>query len=370
VDCQINKRNLLKCLGKIQGITEKNPILPMTSNVLIEAKKKEVSISATNFEVGIVLKLEANVVKEGKVVIDAKKSYEIIKEMPEGIICITTEGSEWVKISYNDSVVFNIVGLLEEEFPAIEIEDKIKLFNIDAKKIHKMIKKTVYATSDDKTRDTLRGILVERKKGGIRMVATDGHRLSMSDMEFRDDEGKIIQKSVIIPKKGAREIKRLIEEQEGKKVGVGLGERSIVIKAKDEMMVVRLIEGEFPNYKKVIPIDNKNRMTIKKESLMESIRRVLLVAEEETRTIKFAVEKEWLTMTSRREGTGDVKESLRVDYQGENMDIGLNGRYIIDAIDVIDGEEVTMEVKDEKTPVLIKEKNKEDTIVVIMPMVL
>ncbi len=367
----INKIDIVNCLKKIQGVTEKSSITPITSNVLIEAKKNTVTISATNFEVGVIVNREARVNKEGRVVVDARKTYEILKEMPEGEVSIIEKDSGWVEISSGRKIVFNVTGLSAEEFPNVEIESKVKFSEINAKNIYELIKNTIYATSDDKTRETLGGILVERQEKGLRMVATDGHRLALADRAFSGEEDKAIQRSVIIPQNGAKEIKRLIEElDKEKKIRVGLGEKGVVIKAKEETIVVRLIEGEFPNYKKVIPLNNKNRVETRTRGLEESLRRVALVTEEDTKVAKFEVKAGGLTILSKKVGLGDVREEMGVDYSGEDMEVGLNIRYVLDVLGAIESEEVVLEMMDGKTPVLVKGKGKDHTIAVIMPMVL
>jgi DNA polymerase-3 subunit beta len=337
----------------------------------MEAKKNKIVINATNFEVGIVTNCEAKVHKEGKILVDARKTYEIIKEMPEGEISIIQKDSGWVEISSGSKIIFNITGLLSEEFPSVEIEGKIKFSEINAKNTYELIKNTIYATSDDKTRETLGGILVEKQKKGLRMVATDGHRLAMADRVFTDDEDKAIQRSVIIPQKGAKEIKRMIEGlDKEKRIKIGLGEKSAVVKGEEETIVVRLIEGEFPNYKKVIPLNNQNRVVMRKDELIESLRRVALVTEEETRAVRFEVKSGGLTILSKKVGLGDAREEKGVSYSGEDVEIGLNSKYLLDVLSTIEGEEVVLEMLDGKTPVLVKEKGGDQTIAVIMPMIL
>jgi len=371
MNCIIEKTNIIRCLKKIQSITERSSITPITENTLIEAKKKTIVISATNFEVGIVASCEAKVHKEGKILVDARKTYEILKEMPEGEIGIIQKDSGWVEISSGKKIVFNLTGLLAEEFPLVEIEGKIKLLEINAKNIYELIKNTIYATSDDKTRETLGGILVEKQKKGLRMVATDGHRLALADRAFEDDEDQAIQRSVIIPQRGAKEVKRMIEEMGKKnKIKIGLGEKSVVVKGKEETIVVRLIEGEFPNYKKVIPLNNQNRVVMRRDELMESLRRVALVTEEETRAVRFEVKSGGLTILSKKVGLGDAREEKGVSYSGEDIEVGLNSKYVLDILNATEGEEVVLEMLDGKTPVLVKGKGDDQTIAVIMPMIL
>jgi len=371
VNCCIDKKNILNSFRKMQDIAEKNPLMPITANMLIEAKNKSITMSATNFEVGMIIKHSTEVVKEGRIVVDARKIYEIIKEMPEGKIYIAKKDQGWIEISYDNKIIFNLAGLLDEEFPQIDINNKINYLEINKKNIYELIKNTIYATSDDKTRDTLRGILLEKQGKGLRMVATDGHRLALADRIFSDEEGEVIQKAVIIPRKGAKEIKGFIEELGmEEKIKIGFRENSVVVKGKEETIVIRLIEGEFPNYKRVIPQNNKNKMIIKIKDLIESLRRVALIMDEDIKLVKLNIKKDLLIISSKKTGFGEAREERKIKYSGDEIEIGLNSRYMLDVLNIIEGEEVYLELLDGKTPILIKEKSNNYNIAVIMPMVL
>lgn len=371
MNCYFERKNIINSLKKIQAVAEKNPIIPIASNMLIEAKKKAVVLSATNFEVGIIIKHSAEVNEEGRIVVDARKIYEIVKEMPDGKIYIVKKGQGRIEISYDSKIVFKIDGLSEEEFPQIEIDSKINFAEINKKNIYELIKNTIYATSDDKTRDTLRGILVEKQRKGLRMVATDGHRLALADRIFSGGEETAIKRSVLVPRKGAIEINRLIEELgKEEKIKIGFGEKSMVVKGKEETVVIRLIEGEFPNYKKAIPLNNKNKVFIKTKDLIESLRRVALIIDEEIRAVKMNIKEGVLIFSSKKAGFGEAREEKEIKYSGEEIEVGLNSRYVLDVLNTIEGEEVYLEILDGKTPILIKERDKDYNIAVIMPMII
>jgi len=367
----IDKENFINCLRKVQTISEKNPVNPIMSNLLLEAGEKGVVIKATNFEVGIITGCDANVREGGSSVIDAKKIYEIFKEMPKGDIWLEKKDSGWIEIKHENNILFNIAGLVDVEFPKIEIDEEMEFSEVYAKGILELIVGTIYATSQDRTRDVLRGIKLEKRGEEILMVATDGHRLALAERKILKEERLEIKKGVIIPESGAKEIKRLTEEQgEGRKLKIGIGKKSVVVKTKEEKMVVRLIEGEFPDYSRVIPKGNKNRVVFGKRELVESLRRVELVADEETRIVKMQFGGGNLEVSSKRMGLGDAKEDIQIDYGGESIELGLNGRYILDILNVIGEDKVVWEIKDGKSPVLIKGEGVENVIAVIMPVAL
>jgi DNA polymerase-3 subunit beta len=367
---KLTKKPFLSALRKIQGVTEKNPIVPSTSNVLIEAKNEFIVLEATNFEVGIIVKCNATVNKTGRVVVDARKIYEIIKELPEGAISVEKKDTGWLEIKQKEKIVFNLAGQTEEDFKKVEIEEGIKLYEIGARGVGELIRKTVYATSGDRTREALRGVLMEKEGDVLRMVATDGHRMALAEKRVLGGEGIETAGKVILPERGAKEIRDLSEEKGDGKIEIGIGEKSVVVRGEGETLMVRLIDGEFPDYKKVIPQKNDKRITIKTGEITESLKRVTLLAEEETREIIVNVKENKMVVSSRKTGQGEAREEREVEYEGEEVEFGVNSRYIIDALSALGGEKATIEVSDGKTPILLREEGTEKTIAVIMPMIL
>jgi DNA polymerase-3 subunit beta len=371
VKFNIEREIILKGLKKTQGVAEKSPVVPLAASLLIEAEEGKIVIRATNFEVGIITEHIANVQRKGKAVIDARKAFEIFKELPAGESHIEKKENGWIEISHEKNILFNISGVAEEEFPKVEIEEKMDFSEVCARGILELIRSTIYATSYDRTRGALMGILVEKKEGTIRMVATDGHRLALAEREILKGESFDLKKNVVIPERGAREIKRMVEEmEEDEKVRIGFGEKSIIFKAEEETLVIRLIDAEFPDYSKVIPEGSKKSVVLKRKELVESLRRVELVADEETKAVKLSFEGGKLEITSRKIGFGDAREEMDIDYGGEHVEMGLNGKYIMDILNALDDEEVFFGINDEKTPILVKGKGRENVLAVIMPIAL
>ena len=371
MEFKIERECILGGLKKIQGVAEKSSVVPLASSLLIEAEEKRIVIRATNFEVGIITEHDANVKRKGKAVIDARKVFEIFKELPAGESHIEKKENGWIEISHEKNILFNISGVEEEEFPKVEIEEKMNFSEVCAKGILELIRSTIYATSYDRTRGALMGILVEKKEGTIRMVATDGHRLALAEREILKGESFDLKKNVVIPERGAREIKRMVEEmEENEKVKIGFGEKSVVFKTEEETLVIRLIDADFPNYSKVIPEGIKKKVFLKRKEMVESLRRVELVAEEETKAVKLSFKEGKLDITSRKIGFGDAREEVGIEYEGEPIEIGLNGKYIMDVLNALDDEEVFFGINDEKTPMIVKGKSKENILAVVMPIAL
>ena len=368
---KIERENILNGLRKIRGIAEKSAVVPTASNLVIEAEEGKIIVRATNFEVGIITEHIAKVQKKGKAIIDAKKAFEIFKELPSGESQIEKKENGWIEISHEKNILFNMSGVAEEDFPKVEIEEKVDFSEVYAKGILELIRSTIYATSCDRTRGALMGILVEKGEGTVRMVATDGHRLALAEREILKGESFDLKKSVVIPERGAREIKRMVEEMgEEEKVGIGFGEKNVVLKKEGEVLLIRLIDADFPNYSKVIPEESKKTVVLKRVELVESLRRVELVADEETKAVKISFKDGRAEISSRKIGFGDAREEMDVDYKGDPIDVGMNGKYIMDILNALDDEEVVFGIKDEKNPMTVKGKGRENVLAVIMPIAL
>jgi len=367
----IEKQNLLESLKKFQGVIEKNPVIPMASNLFLEAKNNEITMSATNFEVGIIIKKSLSIIEDGEIVVDGQKILDIIREMPDGEMYIERKDTGWIEIKQGKKIVFNLAVLSDEKVPPIKVDEKVRYGEIKAHVLSELINKTVYAVSDDRTRDVLRGILVEREKNTLKMIATDGHRLSLAESDCLFTEGVDVKKGTIVPKRGAKEIRRLAQEvKEEALLKIGFGEKNLTITEGGELLMVRLIEGEFPDYRVAIPKDNSIKIIAKINELISSLKRVTLLTEEETKVVKFYCKDGLMVISSKKAGVGEAREECEVDCKGDGVEFGLNSRYMLDVLNTMEGEEVVIEVKDAQTPVLLKENGKETTLAVIMPMML
>jgi DNA polymerase-3 subunit beta len=367
----IDKQSLSESLKKFQGILEKNAVVPIASSLLFEAKENELMISATNFEVGIIVRKNLPVMEKGTIVVDGQKFTEIVNQMPEGEILLERKDDGWITIRHGKNIQFNLAVLSDEKIPPIKIDEKVRYGEIEAGLLSELIKRTMYAVSDDRTRDVLRGILIEGEKSKVRMVATDGHRLALVEKDGVFGKSAELKKGTIVPKKGAREIRRLAQELKNDAVvKVGFSDKIITITEGGETLIVRLIEGEFPDYRIAIPKDNTIQIVVKIRSFIDTLKRVTLLAEEETRVVKFHCRDGVMIISSKKIGVGEATEELEAEYKGDAVEFGLNSRYVLDVLNTLEGEDVVIEVKDGQTPIVFKEKGQETILSIIMPMML
>ncbi len=366
---KIKKEEILKGLQRIQGVVEKKNTMPILSNMLLSADSNGVEIIATDLEIGLRGRYAADVEKQGSVTVSAKKMYEIVRELPADEIQIKVEDSNWVKIQSGQSQ-FKLVGLPKEEYPALPDVSEEGMIAIEGETLREMIKKTLYSVGENDARYVLNGLFVHmtQTKGGlnVRMVGTDGHRLSMID---RIVEAKHKETSIIIPKKAMIELRRVLEEDEPKaELRLGFSRNHALFKRDGLVMVSKLIDGNYPNYLQVIPAKSSKKVTVSKEVFTHAVRRVSILSKEKTNAVKMQLDKSKLILSTNNPEVGEATEELDVDYKGEGISIGFNSRYLMDVLTAIDRQTISLELSDALSPCLITEEGDDLYKCVVMPM--
>ena len=364
---RIDKDVFLKGIHRVQGIVEKRQTMPILSNILLSSLEEKIEITATDLDIGIKETRKAVVIEEGSVTVNARKLYEIIREMPEDKIELKTRENNWLEIK-SGKAVFNVVGLSADEFPSIINPSMDRLFDIDGEMLKEMIDLTLFAVSQDEARYNLNGVFFETgkddKKGTLRMVATNGHRLAIVD---KKSNGKLdLKKGIIVPKKGIGELKKILEDEN--EVRVGILENSIVFKTEHTDLIVRLIEGEFPDYEQIVPVENDRILKVGREKLLSVVKRMSILSSDRSKGIKFTLSPGILEISVSNPDLGEAMEVLDVDYAGDNLDVIFNGRYLIDGLSAISDEGVVLEVKDVMSPGILKPGAGGAYKYIIMPM--
>lgn len=365
---KVNKDSLIKLIGRTQNIVEKRNTMPILVNVLLEAKNNKLKVLATNLEVSLTDEIECEVINPGKVAANAKSFFEIIKEMPEGSIQLTKQDNNWLKVAQGKSV-FNIVGISPEEYPVFPSYTTKDFMEIEAKTLADMIAKTIYSVSNDETRYHLNGVYFEKlsgRKDAYLMVATDGHRLSLVN-RLGSDKPSTSTEGVIIPRKGLQEIYKLLENVEGT-FKMAIEGSQLVVCYENTVLMVRLIEGKYPNYKQLIPQNLSEHIQVRREELLSSLKRVSLLSNQKSKGVTLNLSKGRLEITSNNPELGDAKEEIDVDYAGPGLKIGFNAKYIMDVLTSINDEEINIDLKDQLSPGIMRPQKDKDYTCVIMPM--
>jgi len=372
---EIVKKEFIRGLGLMQGVAGRKTTLPILSHILLEWDKNALFLTGTDLETGIREEIMVKTYQKGSASVSAKKLYEIVRELPEETIHIQKKDNQWITLQCGKSV-FNLAGLDPEEFPSFPASQEENFSNVSTRIFREMIEKTSFAASNEESRYHLNGILLAQiKQGGketLRMVATDGHRLSLLDRENQKIRG-IDEKGMIIPKKGVLEVKKIIGDRDGEEeMGIYFNATHGFFKTGKSLTAIRLIDGEFPEYEQVIPKGNDQKIVMIKERIVSSLKRVSTMASERMEGVKFSIKKNSVEMSSTHQDFGDAQEEVEVAYEGPPLQVGFNARYLIEAFNVIDSEKVLMELKDEGSPGIIKPLSStaglSNQICIIMPM--
>lgn len=370
---EIEKRELLKGLSLMQGIAGRKTTLPILSHIFLEWKKNSLFLTGTDLETGIQEELNATVHQEGKASVSSKKLYEIVRELQDEMIQIQKKENHWIHLRSGKSV-FNLAGLDPEEYPSLPVWQGVSFTTVPTRVMKEMIEKTAFAASNEESRYHLNGILLTMHKSGgkefLRMVATDGHRLSLIDREGQGIPG--VEKGVIVPKKGILEIKKILgDKDEEEEMGVSFDSTHAFFKMGKSLMVVRLIEGEFPEYEQVIPKNNDKKVKIEKETIHRSLRRVSTMASERAEGIKVSFKKNLMELSSFHHDFGDANEEVDILYDGPSIEIGFNARYLIEALQSFDDDNILMELRDDGSPGILRPETTSTPshqLSIIMPM--
>ena len=365
----ITKNDLQRGLGRIQAIVEKRNSMPILANVLLEAHAEgRLEFAATDLEVGIRGSCAAEVSEPGKVTASAKKLYEIVRELPNEPVHISVASNSYLEIRCARSR-FSLAGTAAEEYPNLPEFSPDRTVQLQAAVLGSMIDRTMYAASLDETRYNLNGVYFEvlEGTGQIRMVATDGHRMAYVDRTIGEEVSGLAS-GVIIPRKGLAELKRLVDEEDADEIELGFEGNSGLARKGNVTLVMRLIEGEFPNYRQVIPKTAQHKLILPTEDLIQALRRVVLLSAERSRAVKLELSKGQLTLSSSSPDLGEAQEELDVDYSGEALSLGFNARYMIDALAATQAKEVVLGLQDDLSPVQIQPTDDDNMLAVVMPM--
>ena len=368
----VERDELLTALHRVQGIVEKRNTMPSLANVLLEAKPEGLDISATDLELGMRGLYKATVEEPGSVTFPARKLYEILKEIkdPEIAITVTDDCLVTIKAGLGE---FKVVGLPSKDFPPLPAIEREGLIPLPGAGLLQLIRKTLFAVGDNDTRYVLNGLLIVVTNTDetpiIRLVGTDGHRLAMADQNLVPAEAGIQtqEEKVIVPKKAATEIRRLLEEG-GDEPMIGFTKNMLIFRKSGLVLTSRLMEGNYPNYQQVIPKASNKKITVNRDDLEGALRRVSVLAQNKSYAVKLTFSKKAITLFSSHPDTGEAKEEIPASFNGEEFAAGFNARYLLDVLGVMESETVVLNMEASLSPCLIRELDTPMFQAVVMPV--
>jgi DNA polymerase-3 subunit beta len=357
----VTKQKLLEGLQQVQNVVSTRTTLPILSNVLLQADGSEVHLTTTDLDVGVRGSCEAQVDKEGATTLPARRLFNIVRELPSSEIQFDVDGKNAASIRSGQSF-FKILGLPEEEFPPLPKFEDAKVVTIRQKDLRDGLRKTSYAISTDETRYVLNGILFSFKDNKLTLVATDGRRLAMVEIELEFPRSH--EADIIIPTKAVTELQRLLTDDGDAKVSMGNGQ--IAFDLNKTLLVSKLIEGNYPNYRQVIPAEAKERVKLERETFLNSLRRVSLLASDKSNSIKLNFSKNNIDITANTPEVGEAKESLPVQYKGREFSMAFNPEFLMAPLRALTEDEVFLDLIDEMSPGVLKIQT--PFLYVLMPM--
>ena len=369
MEFSVQREDLVRGLHLVQGVVERRNTLPILANVLIEPAEGGVALSATDMEVGLRGFVAAQVKRKGAVTVNARKLYEIAREVTADEVVLKSTQAGWVEVLAGRSK-FKIVSLDAKDFPPLpfgaEAPQGVTL-RVAAGTLREMIDRTIFAVSTDETRFNLSGVfLTAGDAGGLRMVATDGHRLAMID---RRVPGADIERGVILSRKGLSEARKLLDEAEDAEVTLVVAPKDVRVMLKTVSFFMRLVEGEFPDYRQVIPGAPCAQARANRDDLLAALRRISLLASERSHGVKLHLEKGRLELSASNPDQGEAAEDIEVSYTGEPLTVGFNARYLMDVLSVhAEGDVVEIALTDEVGPGVLKGSQDPEYTYVVMPM--
>ena len=355
------KEKLLAGLQTVQNVVSTRTTLPILSNVLLQAEEGHLRFTTTDLDVGIRSGVEGSIEKGGATTLPARRLSTIINALPSGEITIEVDSKNIASIRCGQSF-FKMFGLPEEEFPPFPKFENAKTFTIQQKDLKDGLKKTAYAISNDDTRYVLNGILCSFKDNKLTLVATDGRRLALVDIELEFPESH--ETDVIIPTKAVVELSRLLSDNG--EIKVSIGENQIAFEVGGTLLVSKLIEGHYPNYRQVIPAEVKERVTLEREQFLSAVHRVSLLASEKSNSVKLVFTKNNLEIAANTPDIGEAKENLPIQYNGRDFAIAFNPEFLMAPLKNLSEDEIFLDLIDEMSPGLIKIQG--PFLYVLMPM--
>ncbi len=371
--CTIERSNFFEALASLQNITNKKGTMAILSNVLIETQDNGILLTGTDLEVGLRLFIPAQVHQEGGITLPSKKLFEIVRESGTDTINIKEGDNNWVTIS-TDHSVYNLAGMIKSDFPDFPEYENDDFIEFQSYIFIDLIDKIIFSIANEQENIySLTSVLLEgeRKEDGkayLRMVSSDGHRLSIMEKDVASDIDKLRLNDVtLIPKKGIQEWKKFCESRDT--VQIAFEKKQMIIKDKDAIMIIRLKNGDFPQYKNILEaIELKNCIKIERLSFLDSLKRINIFTEDIFHAIKLKIENKTITLTSESADFGDAKDEQEVEYDGDPLKLGFNCRYFLETLQVMECEKIKAYINSNNSPCLICSDDDKGFVSIVMPM--
>jgi len=368
----VNREDLLKAVGAQQNITNKKGTLAILANVLIDVGTDHVVLTCTDLEIGLKQTLPAEVFTTGTLTLPAKKLFELARESGSTTISFKETDNCWVEISAGSSL-YRLAGMVADEFPQFPTYDEENMVEAESEIFNDLIDKTIFSIAQDKENMfTLTAGLLQKVKNDdqlfLKMITSDGHRLTIMSREIDSGfDAMRMNPLTLIPRRGVQEIRKFCENRT--KFLFGIEEKQAVLKSDDSLLIVRLLEGDFPNFQGLISnVPKDNAIHINRLRFLEGLKRINLFTEDLFHAIKIDIQGNKMILTSQNADFGSAKDEFDIEYTGKNLSLGFNCRYFIESLQVLEGKTITANISSHESPCIITSEEDPGFLSVIMPM--
>ncbi|AGF77660.1 DNA polymerase III, beta subunit [Desulfocapsa sulfexigens DSM 10523] len=372
LNCTVSRSDLMEGLNSLQNITNKRVTLAILSNILIAAEEDGIVLTGTDLEVGLRIKIPAEINGQGILTLPSRKIFEIVRESGSEKITIQETENSWVVISAGLST-YNLAGLASDEFPEFPKFDENNFVSFEAGIFSDLIDKVIFSVANEEENAySLTNVLFEKEKKDersyLRMISSDGHRLSIMEKDVVADIDLLtIQEGTLIPKKGVQELKKFCDSRDS--VEISFEKEKLIAKDNESVMVIRLKQGEFPQYRAIVnAVQLENKITIERRPFLDSLKRINLFTEDIFHTIQLEIENGKMILSSQNVDLGNAKDIQDIQYDGEPLLLGFNCRYFIETLQVMECDSVDAYINSNNSPCLMKSDRDEGFLSIIMPM--
>ena len=373
MEFKINKDHFSNGLQQVLNVVGTRSAMPILGNVLIEASADHISLTTTNLDIGIRCRITAEVTTEGSITLPVRKLATIVKELPQQEVFFELASNNQAKITSGGSI-FKVMGIGTDEFPPLPSFENQHVFKLEQNDLANMLKSVSFAQSSDENRYILNGVYFNFSDENLTLVATDGRRLALTSYELEADSSDT--GSLILPAKTVSEIERLVGKGESVKIAFNDRQVAFEIVIEDEegnsglidhiYLVSKIVEGNFPNYRQVIPKETEHRIKIERELFLECVHRAALVTSEKSNSIKLKISNNLMEIMGSSAEYGESHESMGIAYEGPDVQIAFNPTFLMEPLRALSHDEIFFEFKDELSPGLVKTLNQ--FLCVIMPL--
>jgi DNA polymerase III subunit beta len=375
MELRIPVAELSRALALAQGVVQRKNTMPILSHVMVDASAGrdgggKLTLSATDLDVGVRTERACEVTSPGSVTIPARALADMVRELPGPDVTLKRLPNQHVEVKSGRTRA-RLMALSADEFPTLPAYHEASFVSLDATLLLNMVDKTVYAASQDETRYNLNGVLFEPAStddGPLTMVATDGHRLVRIERTFEGSHKFNLKSPVILPRKGLGELRRILGEGDDKTVELGFKDNHAVVRRGSTLLGMRLVDGQFPDYKQVIPKLSDKIVRVARQDFVDSLKRVSVLAQDRMQPVKLVLGKDQLVVTCTNPDAGEISDDVPVEYAGQSIEVAFNARYLLEALNSLEDKNVLLKLMDNLSPGLLVGVDEPRHLCVVMPM--